>query len=131
MTTVVPLLVPWPLASRHLLPFTVNCRFAVYVQRWLAPPWQSHNCTWVPFVDVAPGTSTQRPDAVPTIVTFAWPGGGLVGGGELGGGLVSPKEEMNCQASVLVHVLAPSSHPEQPSTGAGPWPPSNAAQRTG
>ena len=72
----------------------------------------------------------QLPEPEPTIVTFDWPGGGLLGGGVLGGTL-SSKDEMNRQASPLVHVLMPSSQPEQPSTGAGPWPASNAAHCTG
>jgi hypothetical protein len=107
-----------------LLPYTINCFPAVYVQRWFAPPWQSHNCTCVPFVVVEPGTSTQRPDPVPTIMPLDWFGGGLLDadeltGGELGG-MLSPNEEMNRHASPFVHVRVPSSQPEQPSTGPGP-----------
>jgi hypothetical protein len=64
-------------------------------------------------------------------MTFDWPDGGpLLDGVELDGGVLA-KEEMNRQASPLVHVLVPSSQPEHPSTGPGPWPPSNAAHCTG
>src|SRR4051812_22384654 len=77
ITAAVPLLVPWPLASRHLVPYTINCLFAVYVQRWLVPPWQSHNCTCVPLAIVEPGTSTHRPDGAQTTIPFDCPGGGL------------------------------------------------------
>jgi len=69
-------------------------------------------------------------------MTFVWLDGGLLLDGDAldGGGLdgwVLPKEEMNRQASPLVHVRTPSSQPEHPSTGPGPWPPSNAAHCTG
>src|SRR5687768_394547 len=67
MMTVVPLVVPAPFASRHLLPYTVSCLLAVWVQRWFVPAEQSHSCTWVPFVVEEFGTSTQRPDWPPTI----------------------------------------------------------------
>src|SRR5205814_624334 len=76
MITAVPLLVPRPFASRHLLPYTCNCLPDVYVQRCPAPPAQSHNCTCVPFDCVAFGTSTHRPDAPPTI-SCPPPGGGV------------------------------------------------------
>src|ERR1700730_3505587 len=91
MTTDVPLVVPWLSASRHLLPRTISWRLAVVVQDWLACPLQSHSCTWVPLVVLAFGTSTHRPDWVPTIcrpwlaasvpVTVsrtAWPAGTVV-----------------------------------------------------
>src|SRR5256885_16243646 len=67
MMTAVPLVVPAPDASRHLLPYTVNALAVVYVQRWFVPPEQSHSCVWVPLVVVEFGTSIQRPDWPPTI----------------------------------------------------------------
>src|SRR5689334_22956356 len=70
MMTAVPSLVPRLAASRHLLPYTISCLVDVYVHRWLAPPQQSYNCTWVPLVVLWPGTSMHRPDAPPMISTF-------------------------------------------------------------
>src|SRR3954466_13092470 len=67
MMTAVPLVVPLPFASRHLLPYTVSCLLEVDVQSWLLPPQQSYNCTWVPLVVEAFGTSTHRPGCPPTI----------------------------------------------------------------
>ena len=88
------------------------------------PPLQSHKLRLGAVRVALPGTSTQRPEPAPTIVTFDGPGGGLLGGWLLaGGGLdggLSPNEEMNRHASPLVHVRTPSSQPEQPSTGPGP-----------
>src|SRR3954452_3831310 len=81
MIAAVPLAVPRPEASRHLLPYTCNCLADVYVHRWLVCPWQSHSWACVPFVVDAFGMSTQRPDWPPPIVTFC---GGLVGA-EVGG----------------------------------------------
>src|SRR5436190_8958083 len=79
MIAAVPLLVPRPFASRHLLPYTCNCLPDVYVHRCPAPPAQSHNCTCVPLDCVAFGTSTHRPDAPPTI-SCPPPGGVLPDG---------------------------------------------------
>src|SRR5690349_1832623 len=72
ITRRVPLVVPCPLASRHLLPYTVSCLPEVYVHRWLPAPLQSHSCTWVPLAVLEFGTSTHRPDCVPTIVADCW-----------------------------------------------------------
>src|SRR5687767_573606 len=73
MVTWVPLLVPAPLASRHLLPYTWSCLPEVYVQRCMAPPQQSHNCTWMPLVVLPSGTSIHRPDWPPTSMAFCSP----------------------------------------------------------
>src|ERR1700741_576037 len=70
MMAAVPLVVPWFEASRHLLPYTVSCRLAVCVHRWLVPPWQSQSCACVPLVVAEPGMSTHRPDAPPTMVAL-------------------------------------------------------------
>src|SRR6185312_846736 len=50
MIAAVPLLVPWPLASRHLLPYTCSCLLEVYVQRCDDPPEQSYSWVCVPLV---------------------------------------------------------------------------------
>src|SRR3954447_10927285 len=70
MMTVVPFVVPLPLASRHLFPYTWSCLPDVYVQDWLALLLQSQICTCVPFVVELFGTSTQRLDWLPT---RCWP----------------------------------------------------------
>src|SRR5438552_17984998 len=75
MMMAVPLAVPWPLASKHLLPYTCNCLPAVYVHCWLDWPWQSYSCTRVPLVCETLGTSMHRPDWEPTI-SLAPPGVG-------------------------------------------------------
>src|SRR4051812_33020165 len=120
MTTAVPLVVPRPLASRHLLPYTCSCPPEVEVKRWLVPPWQSHSCGCVPFAVLEPGTSMQRPEPVPTIVTFDREGGWLLDEDGLdGGGLdgeVPPNWVKNFQTSGLTQLLAPLSQPAQPST---------------
>src|SRR3954454_18639403 len=67
MITGVPALVLADCASRHLLPYTVSCLLEVDVQSWLLPPQQSYNCTWVPLVVDAFGTSAHRPDCPPPI----------------------------------------------------------------
>src|SRR5688572_6285942 len=72
----------------------------------------------------------QRPDWLPTIVTFCWPGGGLDGGGPVGGG-VDPNWVKNRHTSGLTQLRAPLSQPAHPSTGPCWWPPSNAAHTTG
>src|SRR4051794_32842874 len=91
MIAAVPLVVPRPEASRHLLPYTCSCLPDVYVHRWLVPPLQSHKAVCVPLVVEALGTSRHRPDWVPTTVTFCrgvLVGGALVGGPPVGGPLV-------------------------------------------
>src|SRR3954449_6726364 len=70
MMTAVPLVVPRPLASRHLPPNTVSCLLAVYVHRCPDPPWQSKSCSCVPLVVLAFGTSRHRPDCWPTSSTL-------------------------------------------------------------
>src|SRR3954465_6604263 len=67
MMTGVPLLAPPLEASRHMPPYTCSCRPDVEVHDWLAWPLQSHNCTRVPALWLALGTSTHRPDWAPTI----------------------------------------------------------------
>src|SRR5690349_1215815 len=51
-------------ASRHL-PSAWRV-WPLSVQRWFVPPLQSQMIGWVPLVVLPPGTSRQRPDAVPT-----------------------------------------------------------------
>src|SRR3954454_8330189 len=67
MMTGVPLLVPCPEASRHMLPYTCSCLLEVLVHAWLAWPLQSHSWTRVPPVWLELGTSTHRPDWAPRI----------------------------------------------------------------
>src|SRR5689334_5955694 len=69
MITDVPSAVPAPLASTHLLPYTINCLLDVYVNRWLVPPLQSHSCNWVPLLVLEFGTSRHRPEPTPR----TWP----------------------------------------------------------
>src|SRR4051812_32124846 len=80
MITWVPLVVPRPEASRHLLPYTCRALPDVYVKRWLVWPLQSHSCTCVPLVVLEFGTSRQRPDCTPTTCDPVPVGGGLVVG---------------------------------------------------
>lgn len=83
MTTAVPLVVPLFLASRHLSPWIFSSLPAVWVQRWLAWPLQSHSCAWVPLAVVEAGMSIQRPEATPLIspvlVPVPVPSDGLLG----------------------------------------------------
>src|SRR3954453_16854787 len=73
MITAVPLVVPWPFASRHLLPYTWNCLPVVYDHCWLVWPLQSHRLSCVPLLWDWLGTSRHRPELV---FTSADPGGG-------------------------------------------------------
>src|SRR6266498_3072915 len=59
--TRVPLVVPPPLTSRHLLSAR-SVPSVPTVHRWALVPLQSYSCTWVPLAVLLPGSSRQRPD---------------------------------------------------------------------
>src|SRR5436190_2712897 len=106
MITDVPLLVPPPFASRHMVPESCNWRPEVYVQTWLDWPAQSCNCTWVPALWL--GAVTHRPDWPPTI---CWPcPGPPVELGEVDGvgfGVVPPNWVKKFHTTSLVQVRSP------------------------
>src|SRR4051794_18224556 len=119
MITDVPLAVPAPLTSRHLLPYTRSSWALVEVQDWLLWPWQSQMPTTVPLACDAPVTSRHRLAEVLRMADVLL-GGGLVGGGLVGpgvGGVSAWNWAKNFHTSPLVHVRAPLSPP--PSTGPG------------
>ena len=80
MMTAVPLLVPWPLASRHLLPYTVSCGWRCRSSAGWCHRGSPTAAGWAPLVVLELGMSMQRPDWLPAIRTFCRPGGGVTGG---------------------------------------------------
>src|SRR4051794_66005 len=67
MSTVVPAEVPWPRASRHLLPYTRNSPAVLGPKVWFGLPLQSHNSAAAPLACEAPVMSRHRPDWLPVM----------------------------------------------------------------